>query len=74
MNKPLSRKISIKQLYGLAYQWIDDKQQHGMDEAEANKLAPVILDFFEFVMKQKEKAKKVSVKKINSNRHFQYLL
>ncbi len=51
-------KYSMKKLYGLAYQWIEDKQQHGMDESEANKLAPVILDFFEFVMKQKEKATK----------------
>jgi hypothetical protein len=41
----LSKKFSMKTLYDLAYQWIDHKQQHGMDEAEANKLAPVILDF-----------------------------
>jgi hypothetical protein len=41
----LSKKFSMKTLYGLAYQWIDHKQQHGTDEAEANKLAPVILDF-----------------------------
>jgi hypothetical protein len=44
---------SMKSLYGLAYQWIEHKQQHGMDESEANKLAPVILDFFEFVMKHR---------------------
>jgi hypothetical protein len=56
MTDPSMHKIyTMKKLYGLAYQWIDDKQQHGMDEAEANKLAPVILDFFEFVLKQKEK-------------------
>jgi hypothetical protein len=54
----MNQRFSLKQLYGLAYQWIDDKQQHGMDESDANKLAPVILDFFAFVLKQKEKATK----------------
>jgi hypothetical protein len=33
-----------------------------MDESEAKKLAPVILDFFEFVMRQKQaKAQKGSL-------------
>jgi hypothetical protein len=47
---------SMKSLYGLAYQWIEwieHKQQHGMDESEADKITLVILDFFEFVMKHK---------------------
>ena len=50
------RNPSMKSLYGLAYQWIEwieHKQQHSMNESEADKLAPVILDFFEFVMKHK---------------------
>jgi hypothetical protein len=59
----MHKSYSTKKLYGLAYQWIEDKQHRGMDESEANKLAPVILDFFEFVMKQKpKKARKASLK------------
>jgi hypothetical protein len=53
---PPMRNPSMKSLYGLAYQWIEwieHKQQHSMNESEADKLAPVILDFFEFVMKHK---------------------
>jgi hypothetical protein len=49
-HSPTNKSYSIKKLYGLAYQWIEQKQQHGLDEAEANKLAPLILDFFVFVM------------------------
>jgi hypothetical protein len=40
---PPMRNPSMKSLYGLAYQWIErieHKQQHGMDESEADKLAP----------------------------------
>jgi hypothetical protein len=39
----MNQCFSMKQLYGLASQRIEDKQQHGMDETDANKLAPVIL-------------------------------
>jgi hypothetical protein len=59
---PMKKTYSMRKLYGIAYQWIEHRQQHGMDEAEANKLAPVLLNFFEFVMKQKEKASKKHVK------------
>jgi hypothetical protein len=58
----MHKTYTMKKLYDLAYQWIEDKQQHGMDEAEAHKLAPVILDFFAFVMKQQEKDHKASLK------------
>jgi hypothetical protein len=54
----MNQRYTMKQLYGLAYQWIEDKQQRGMDEAEANKFAPIILDFFAFAMEQQEKAAK----------------
>jgi hypothetical protein len=45
--------ISMKKLYGLAYQWIDHKKANGMPEMEANKLATLIIDFFDFVWKHK---------------------
>ena len=62
-HSPMHKSYTMKKLYGLAYEWIDDKQRRGMDEAEANKLALFILEFFEFVMKQKPK--KASKKRLD---------
>ena len=54
----IDTKYSMKKLYGLAYQWIEDQENRGITPEEANKLAPILLSFFEFVMKQQEKAAK----------------
>jgi hypothetical protein len=51
----MNKTYSMEQLYSLASQWIEYKQQRGMVEAEADKLAAMLLEFFGFVMKQRPK-------------------
>jgi hypothetical protein len=42
---PMNQHYSMRKLYAFAHQWIEDRQRRGMDEAEANKLVPIISDF-----------------------------
>jgi hypothetical protein len=51
----MNQRFSLKQLYGLAYQWIEQLERQGMTPEDAKHVAPFLLDFFEFSMEHQPK-------------------
>jgi hypothetical protein len=43
--------LSLKQLYGLAYQWIMAKEAEGVMDEDSIELANAVIDFLRFVRK-----------------------
>jgi hypothetical protein len=45
--------ISMKKLYGLAYDWISEKVSHGLSPEEAHRQVEIVTDYLDFVWNHK---------------------